>query len=218
MRYSYSILFLLTVWATFGRAQSEDRRGLNLAFSIGTAFNDPGTWSFYGGPNHVIVRPGISGNIGIEYGPFSVTSASQLYLCMDVGFTQTKTAEVEFQRNGTEQAKWTAVPILAWVRLTTNSSLSPYVQLGVGLINFRFVESHSIFSDYLDTDLQYWAFGWGGGAGVEWRMSDKIRLSLFVTHLSAEGTRTQPRWDGSLNGIYLRHVITPVGIRFVTTI
>jgi len=219
MKRRYPILLLVAISVALVNAQNDSvKPSLGVALSLGTAVTDPGSWFFYDGSNNVLVRAGISGDIGIEYGPFPVMSGTHLYVSADLGFVQAQTAQVEFQGIGSEQAKWMVVPALAWARLTTSAVLSPYVQLGVGVINVQFTESHSIFSEYYDTNLKYWTLGWGGGAGLEWRMSDKMRLSLFVTHLSAEGTRTQRRWDGSLNGIYLRQVITPVGLRFATGI
>lgn len=206
------ILFSLTFLIFSLNAQTDvSHPSLGASFSLGTAINDPASWFFYFGPKDILVQLGLSGSLAATYGPFPLIGGSNLSFSPEVGFSRVQTASVEFGR-GTAQAVWKRTTALLWIRLATDAVLSPYVQLGVGTMNSIFDERHSVNPEY-DIALDYWTFGWGAGAGIQYRVSDDVTLSLFGDHLAGEGTRTQNRRDGSSSGIYTRSVVGVIGIR-----
>ena len=134
-----------------------------------------------------------------------------MYFSSEVGYSQVHTAVIDAYR-GTTQAKWRRLPILLWTKLTTQNSFSPYVRVGFGASQVEFQETYSSLV-FDNIDLKYWAFAWGGGAGIEWLTSDRVRFAFFVDYISAEGTQTQIRPDGSEDGIFVRSGVLQAGIR-----
>ena len=209
-------LCVFTVLVTIARAQTvaPDQR-FGITFSAGTVFNDPSSWSFIYGPSNVLVRPGFSGGIGLEFGPVQVSGTTELRFSSDVCYSQTQTG-VQDIADGTYLARWKRIPIMAWTKLTTRTTLSPYVRVGLGGMKVNFEEiisSNPIWS----TSLNYWAFAWGMGAGLDWTLSDMFQMSISVDVIGAEGTQTI-LLNGYERGLFIRTVEIPVGIRSTVSI
>ena len=204
------VVLLLLLCSRLVSAQSHEREGrFFLSASGGIAVNQPADYVLYWGPR-VLVNLGFSASVSAGYGPVWQVSGTEVHVLVDFAVSQTQTSDVQVS-DSRAYAKWTRVPIIAWARITTNNVVSPFVEVGLGAMKVSFQETYDPSFDNLKLD--YWAFAWGAGAGIRWASSNSIRWSLFLDVSSGEGTRTTLRRNGRPGGLYLRSMITAIGIR-----
>lgn len=210
-----SILTYLSVFCLTASAQNMSHdNGITLSATAGTAFNDPASWFFYNrrtNDNDVVFTPGFSGTLAIGYGPFFSIKGLTVSCSFEAGFNNVRTSHTDVYV-GTAQVELKRFPLLVWCKLTTQAPLSPFIRIGIGAMRVNFVERYSAAS-YENTQLDYWAFSLGAGAGIEYTTSDVLVLSLFVDSISGEGTHSERKSSGNVVGLFQRTIVIPFGLR-----
>lgn len=203
------ILVLCCVSILYSQPNQEDRN-FSVFLSGGTSLNSSGNYFFYKETEDVLFKPGIYGNIGIEYGGIDLLDLTQLFISISAGYSKVSTGEQLLNDTPTyANLIIETVPILIWAKLETKSRLSPFVELGIGGSWLNFDESYSM--DFLKgTSFNYWALSLGFGAGVSYRISNIFDISIVIQNITSEKEHIEKNDRNHKSGIRLRGVIIPI--------
>jgi opacity protein-like surface antigen len=209
-----SILLLLILFNSFAIAQGEINPKLfSLSVAGGVSISNPINWYFYESSDYDLINPGLYGNMGFEFGPITILDLSQLYLSTTIGYTSVSIPDHKLRYdNSFSKLKIETLPILFWIRLQTNSKLSPFIEVGLGASRLQFEETYSV-SFINDATFSYWAFGYGLGAGLKYSLSDEIDISLAVQQLTNEKENIVEANRSHRTGILVRNVVVPIFLR-----
>lgn len=208
------ILLFIVLLFCISFAQEDSRQKLfSISLAGGTAISNPGNWYFYESPDYGVFKPGLYGNLGFDFGPINILELSQLFLTTSVGYTKISISDhIIRYNNSSANLKIETLPVLFWLRLQTNTKLSPFVEAGIGAIYVQFNESYS--AAYInDAELNYWSFGIGFGAGIKYSLNDFFDLSIGIHQLISEREKLVFILNDYDTGIQVRHVVVPIFLR-----
>lgn len=124
--------------------------------------------------------PGASFTADVSYGPFAHFQGSELWTSLSLGYAETKTEEVQLWGNlFTGQAGIQRYVIMAWIQLTTDNSMSPFVKLGIGAAKTDFRELYTM-SWARNIRFHRWNFASGGEAGVTYRLLQNLDVNASL--------------------------------------
>lgn len=209
-----SLTLILILFYSFTLAQGDINPKLfSLSVAGGTSISNPINWYFYESSDYDIINPGLYGNLGFEFGPINILDLSQLFLSTSFSYTSVSIPEhILIYDNSFAKLKIETLPILFWIRLQTNSKLSPFVEVGLGASHLQFNETYSVgFID--NASFSYWAFGYGLGAGLKYSCSDDLDISLAVQQLTNEKENIVEVNRVHRTGIWVRNVVIPIFLR-----
>ena len=208
------ILLLIILLFSFSFAQEDtDQKFFSISFSGGTSISNPANWYFYESSDYAVFNPGIYGNLGFDFGPINILYLSQLFLSASIGYTGISISDHKLRfDNSFANLKIETVPVLFWLRLQTNSKLSPFVEAGIGATYVQFNESYSV-AFINDASFNYWSLGLGLGAGIKYSLNDFIDLSLGIQQLISEKEKMVLISRNYDTGIQIRYVTVPIYLR-----
>lgn len=208
------ILLVLILLFSISFAQEDSTQKLfSITFSGGTSISNLGNWYFYESPDYGLFKPGLYGNIGFDFGPINILELSQLFLSTSIGYTKISISDHKIRHNNSfANLKIETMPVLFWLRLQTNTKLSPFVEAGIGASYVQFNESYSV-SYINDADFNYWSLGIGFGAGIKYSLNNFIDLSLGVQQLMSEREKLVFILNDYDTGIQTRYVVVPIFLR-----
>ena len=208
------ILLLIILLFSCSFAQRDtNQKFFSISFSGGTSISNPANWYFYESSEYGLFNPGLYGNLGFEFGPINIFDLSQLFLSTSIGYTGVSISDHKLRfDNSFANLKIETIPVLFWLRLQTNSKLSPFVEAGIGATYVQFNESYSV-AFINDVSFNYWSLGLGFGAGVKYSLNDFIDLSLGVQQLISEKEKMVLINRDYDTGIQIRNVTVPIYLR-----
>ena len=83
-------------------------------------------------------------------------------------------------------------------------------------MHVAFMEEYRFLSDY-NSSLNYWGFAYDMGAGIDFKVSEGFKLSMFVKDVNASGggiDRPKRKLEGTFESIgdYLRGVSVTIAL------
>ena len=210
-----TILLIILCFANIANSQSNpSRKNFSVVISSGTSLNDPIAYYFYGQTEAKYINPGYAGSAALEYGPFDIVELTQLFLSLSVGYTKVSTTEYEINDyRSTAKLSIETFPILLWWRVQTNTTLSPFVEVGIGISKLNFIEQYSS-KRINSTSFNYWALGYGFGAGLNYKISNNIEIALVLQRLAIEKEKILKNNPDYESGIWVRNIVSPISLRF----
>ena len=198
-------LLLMISFATLINAQSENKnKFFYVNISGGISINNPVDYYFYRETKNTIINPGLYGNLGIGYGPFSILDPTELFLSLTGGYTKVSTSVIELEYYPSD-AKLIieTFPILIWGKLQTDTKLSPFIELGIGVSRLNFIERYS--QGLNGASFNYWSFAYGFGAGLSYKFSTDVELVFAADNLTNEKEHIEINDRDHKSGINLRN-------------
>ena len=212
-------IFILSVFMIFcfsGFIKSQEnynKKQFSLLISGGTCFNSPAGYYFFRETDNKLFNPGLYGSLGIEYGPHKIVELTQLFFSVSVAYTKVSTSEFDLNYfPSTAKLTIETIPILFWGKLQTDTRLSPFVEIGIGYSKLNFIEKYSNNS-LNGTSFNYWALGYGFGAGLNYRFSESFELALGAQSLSNENENIVENDRDHKSGIAVRNEVNPIYLR-----
>ena len=179
-----TVIILQIVFSLYLIAQENTTHNYGIFFTAGTSFPLPSNYYFTVDHQNVPVNLGYSYGIGITYGSFAIYEPTVFSLSLEALQTQIQTSSMDFGTSSA-QMKRSLFCTLVSAKLYVPGHFSPFIKIGVGASRITFDESYSS-TQFQNTHFAYWAFGYGGGAGVDLVLSPKLRLSIYLETLIAE--------------------------------
>ena len=188
--------------------QSESKnKFLLLSIAGGTCVNAIANTYFYDQSNDEIINPGLYFNFGVGYGPFDLVELTELYLSLTAGYTKVSTSKVQLERLPSEaQLIIETFPILFWVKFQTDTKLSPFIELGIGASRLNYIERYSWYR-INTTSFNYWAFAYGLGAGLNYKISPVVEIALAADNLTNEKEHIEINNRDKKSGIKIRNSV-----------
>jgi opacity protein-like surface antigen len=192
---------------------------LSLSAFLGATWEGPNRWEF-----NIISRtgstapivPGIGFGIGVEYGPLAKYEGSTLTPSVEVSFGH-EYAKLKLSNGSTIEAEIQRIPILASAKIMSESNLSPFLRIGIG----------AAITDYRQTSpngqgpnirFHEWHFLWAIGGGLNYQLSDKLALELFLDDWISEKDIVADNPHSFNDGIHGRFGLSAVGLRGVVSL
>jgi len=134
------------------------------------------------------VKPMFAYIAGIQYGPIVDIYGAKVLMSFEIGFGNIKTNTVKitpWRVSGLVSDIAFAdfaiqrIPAMLWMTITTETKFTPYVRFGMGISKTSFKEIYSYNSD-ANLRFRKWAFTWGIGGGIQYKMSNEVDLGLFL--------------------------------------
>lgn len=217
MKNIFIVIFIFSISNNLLSQTEVNRKYFSIFFSAGTALNTPINYYFFGETKDRILNPGVYGNIGLQYGPFKVIDLSELFFSVSVAYTKVSTSEFQLE-NFPSNAQLTieTFPVLCWCRLKTNTKISPFVEIGMGISKLNFIEK---YSDRLNgTSFSHWALATCFGAGINYDISENIGIDIQVQVLSNEKEKLVENDRNHLSGIPIRNVVNTISLKAIIKI
>jgi hypothetical protein len=161
------------------------------------------------------IRPGVGFGIGLEYGPIVRLQGALLIPSIEVSYGQER-AELNFER-GTIEAGIQRLPILLWVKIISESNLSPFLRLGAGIAktDYREVGYHDRGPNIR---FHEWHFAWAFGTGLNYQLSRTIAGEFFFEDWISEQNIVGLNSIGYEDGLYGRFGILALGLRAIVSL
>ncbi len=170
------------------------------------------------------VKPMFAYSAGIQYGPIIEISGAYVLTSLEIGFGSCKTNTVTIRQWGIPRLyrkeffadfAIQRIPAMFWITIFTESKLTPYIRFGMGISNTSFKEIYSYESD-ADIRFRKWAFTWGIGGGIQYKLSNELNLALFLDDwiTNVEMKEKVPIYHAK-NGVEDPFKMTVVGIKTV---
>jgi opacity protein-like surface antigen len=182
---------IILAWASpcIARAQGDTAQAHFTLFGI-VATSSPtpagyGYPSYYAGSNVLDAR---TQGIELVYGPMVSVNGMTVSAFANLSYTNivSRTLSVAtFTAPMSAHASWDRIPILAGLRFSTPSRISPYVEFAGGITRALFKE-HVGDPRERAISLGYWAFAYEFGAGFEFKVSRRITLMLFLKNVTGD--------------------------------
>lgn len=200
-------LFLLFL---FGSTQAQDEKSDKSFFaslSAGTGFNSPINYPFRGDTQFTFINPGVYSGVALGYGPYEILDLTELFWGISASYTKVSTSETKLAYYNDVKAKLIieTIPILIWVKLQTNTKLSPFIEAGIGYSRLNFLERYT--GRHSDISFNYWALGYKSGAGLSYRYSNDIAFESGIYSFTVEKEYVVRDGRNQRAGIFVRNVV-----------
>lgn len=206
MRRIILVLVLSFIGLIYPQSESKTKL-LLLSIAGGTSVNSIANTYFYDQSNDEIINPGLYFNFGVGYGPFELVELAELYLSITAGYTKVSTSKVQLERIPSEaQLIIETFPILFWVKFQTDTKLSPFIELGIGASRLNYIERYS-WNRINTTSFNYWAFAYGLGAGLKYKISPIVEVALAADNLTNEKEHIEINNRDNMTGIRIRNSV-----------
>jgi len=207
-----TFFLLITFIGTVHPQNENNKQSFSVIISGGTSLNNPITYFFYSESKDKLINPGLCGSVGIEYGPFEIVDITQLFFSMSAGYTKVSTSEYQLENfPSNAQLIIETFPVLFWGKLQTDTELSPFIEIGIGISKLNFIERYS--NRLNGTSLNYWSLGYAFGAGLNYKISPKYEVSLVTHSLTNEKNKMVENDRGHLSGINVRNTVLAFSLR-----
>lgn len=191
----------------------------NFLVNIKTGLTFSGFTAYNFSP--VVIRPGSDLNtvypsylfgIGVEKENLINFYTAHIGLSFELNYGKATTGVVSFS-NDDIKFETTSMPILCWITFKTDGEIVPFLKVGVGAENSTFSETlkNNVYNNF---KLEDWFFVWGIGAGIDFNISTKIRLSVFVDNVVTESWFNTRLDNGRLIDYGTRYGVIFCGIQF----
>jgi opacity protein-like surface antigen len=190
-------------------AEEVPTRNFGFLLTAGTSLPYPSNYFFTAGPYDVLVNYGYSYGLGISYGHFSVYDPAAIDFSIEAVQIQVQTPQ-EGMGSNSALMKNTCTSILAWTKLFVPAPLSPYVKIGIGGAKVVFDESYSS-QFFQSTHFEYWAFSYSVGAGIDFAIATKFKLSFNIESIVAEREHIVSA-NRNNTGVFVRSQFVPIGL------
>jgi len=184
MRTITNVVILQIVFSLVMIAQEDTTHNFGVLLTAGTSFPLPGNYYFTVGPQNVPVNIGYSYGLGITYGSFALYEPTVFSISLEALQAHVQTSSMHFGTSSA-QMEQSVFCTLVSAKLYVPGRFSPFIKIGVGASRITFDESFSSIA-FQSTHFAFWAFGYGGGAGVDLVLSTKMKLSIYLETLIAE--------------------------------
>ena len=182
--------------------------GQSLAHNEGLSFS--GTLGLFPSSLHTIyefkeqfpvtseVKTSLFGSIGISYSGIQFIGETELTVSVELYYGRTATPR---KRLGStlgltmQDDQWF---LGTWTKIKVPSIVSPFLRLGVGVFKYHLNEHWSPDGSFPDFNESGGRFALGGGAGIDWNLTETITLSCFGDGVF---TPTRPLFSFSVLGV-----------------
>jgi hypothetical protein len=213
-----TIILLSTVVFLFhsdsGYGQGRETEGhYSVHTYLAGAWDGRTRWEFNTiGQGRAPLRPGLGVGLGFEYGPIIRLHGALMSSSIEVAYGQ-EYSDIG-NSSGTIEAGIQRLPIMLWVRIISETDLSPFLCLGAGAARTDFREIASYVGGP-NIRFHKWHFSWGIGGGLNYQIDRTIGIELFLDAWMSEGDIIDRSSTGYEDGVYGPLGVSVVGIRGV---
>ncbi len=205
------VLLFISIGIIYPQTDNQNQF-FSINFSGGTSINNPITYYFYRETEDKLINPGLYGSLGIEYGPFEIIDLTEMFFSFSAGYTKVSTSEYQLDNfPSTAQLIIETFPILFWSKLQTDTRLSPFIEVGIGVSKLNFIERYT--NRLSGASFNYWSLGYGFGAGLNYRVSPKYEIALVAHNLTNEKHKMVENDRYHLSGINVRNTVLAFSLR-----
>lgn len=212
MNSHYVVLVVLSL-LLIRPASTEAQRILDPHFSIigavGAGWDGGRKWTFES-YDYAPITPGMSFSVGLEYGPLVRLAGALVAPSVELSFGEERASQ-SFPA-GLVTGGIQRMPIMLWVRVMSETELSPFLRIGAGVAKTDFREDASSRRG-ATIRFHEWHFSWGFGGGLNYQIADRISTELFIDVWESEADILGPNSRGRQDGIFDRYGLQAFGLR-----
>lgn len=164
---------------------------LSVTTAIGGGFSGLTAWLFHSREGEsVAMKPGIGFEVGLMYGPLVKISGANISASASIAYGESNTGKTQIG-NSVLEGGFQRLPIMAWVSMTTDERLSPFLRGGLGIAKTDYREQST--TGYVrNVRFHEWQFVWGLGGGVKFTTSDSFAIEAFLDAWVSEKDLVEP--------------------------
>lgn len=176
----------------------------SIGVSVAAASPSPRYWYFTSGHAGGYTGWGRSESVEIAYGPLITAGGMDInsFAAISYAHVDLEATVVDFAVGQTARASWQRIPVLLGVRFSTPSRFTPFLEVAAGVMYVRFAEEYSRVQARPPASLSYWAVANVLGTGLEFKISPKAKVFVFLRDLNSDGSGLRSTDRGGLEGSF----------------